>query len=102
MLEKGGPGLVSAVQEKGPNSVELVVEAPEGGWLVLADTWYPGWAAELDGQATKSYPANGTMRGLWVPAGEHSVTFSYRPITAPIGLGLTLVGLAAFAYLRRK
>jgi len=73
-----------------------------GGWLVLADTWFPGWAAELDGQAAESYPANGVMRSVWIPAGQHTVVFRYRPITVPIGLALTVFGLAAFAYLRRK
>ncbi|MFV1859711.1 MAG: YfhO family protein [Anaerolineales bacterium] len=101
-LEVGGLGVVMTLRDKGPNEVELAVEAPEGGWLVLADTWYPGWTAELDGRATESYPANGVMRSIWVPAGQHTVTFNYRPITVPIGLALTLVGLAAFAYLRRK
>ncbi len=100
--EVGGLGVVTALQDKGPNEVELAVEAPEGGWLVLADTWYPGWTAELDGRATESYPAYGVMRAVWVPAGQHTVNFSYRPTTVPIGLALTLVGLAAFAYLSRK
>ncbi|MFQ5923819.1 MAG: hypothetical protein ACE5M4_13335, partial [Anaerolineales bacterium] len=99
---EGGLGVVTALRDKGPNSVELTVEAPEGGWLVLADTWYPGWTTELDGQATESYAANGIMRAVWVPAGQHTVNFAYRPISVPIGLALSIVGLAAFAYLRRK
>jgi hypothetical protein len=100
--ERGGAGVVTSLRGQGPNSVELEVEVPEGGWLVLADTWYPGWIAELDGQSTDSYPANGVMRSVWVPAGQHSVAFHYRPITVPIGFALTALGLAALAYLRRK
>ena len=100
--ELGGAGLVTALRDQGPNAVELAVEAPEGGWLVLADTWFPGWVAELDGQATESYPANGVMRSVWIPAGQHTVVFQYRPITLPVGLALTIFGLAAIAYLRRK
>ena len=100
--EQGGTGVVTALRDQGPNAVELAVEAPEGGWLVLADTWFPGWVAELDGQVAESYPANGVMRSVWIPAGQHTVVFQYRPITVPIGLALTVFGLAAFAYLRRK
>ncbi len=99
--EQGGVGVVTALREQGPNVVELAIEAPEGGWLVLADTWFPGWVAELDGQVTESYPANGVMRSVWVPAGQHTVVFRYRPITVPLGLALTIFGLAAFATLRR-
>ncbi len=100
--EQGGAGIVTALRDEGPNKVELAVEAPEGGWLVLADTWFPGWVVELDGQATESFPANGVMRSVWIPAGLHTVVFQYRPITVPVGLALTVFGLAAFAYLRRK
>ena len=100
--EQGGAGVVTALRDQGPNAVELAVKAPEGGWLVLADTWFPGWVAELDGQAAESYPANGVMRSVWIPSGQHTVVFQYRPITVPIGLALTVFGLAAFAYLRRK
>ncbi len=100
--EQGGAGDVTALRDQGPHSVELEVEVPGGGWLVLADTWYPGWIAELDGQSTDSYPANGVMRSVWVPAGKHSVAFHYRPITVPIGFALTALGLATFACLRRK
>ena len=100
--EQGRAGVVTALRDDGPNKVELVVEAPEGGWLVLADTWFPGWVAELDGEATASFPANGVMRSVWIPAGQHTVVFRYRPITVPVGLALTVFGLAAFAYLRRK
>lgn len=100
--EQGGAGVVTALSDKGPNIVELVVEAPEGGWLVLADSWFPGWVAELDGQATEIFPANGVMRSVWIPAGQHTVVFQYRPIALPIGLALTVFGLAAFVYLRRK
>jgi hypothetical protein len=100
--ERGGAGVVTAIHDQGPQSVELAVEAPEGGWLVLADTWFPGWIAELDGQATDIYPGNGVMRSVWVPAGQHTVAFHYRPITVPIGFALTALGLATFAYLRRK
>ena len=100
--EQGGAGIVTALRDEGPNKVELAVDAPEGGWLVLADTWFPGWVVELDGQATESFPANGVMRSVWIPAGQHTVVFRYRPTTVPVGLGLTVLGLAAFAYLRRK
>jgi hypothetical protein len=100
--EQGGLGVVTVLRDQGPNVVELAIEAPEGGWLVLADTWFPGWAAELDGETTESYPANGVMRSLWIPAGQHTVVFRYRPITVPVGLALTIFGLAAFAILRRK
>jgi hypothetical protein len=100
--EQGSLGVVTAIRDQGPHSVALEVDAAQGGWLVLADTWFPGWVAELDGQSTESYPANGVMRSVWVPAGQHAVAFHYRPITVPIGLVLTVLGLAAFAYLRRK
>jgi hypothetical protein len=100
--QSGGSGVVSLIQDVGPNVVTMEVEAPNGGWLVLADTWYPGWSAEIDGQPTESYPANGVMRAIWIPAGQHTATYRYRPLSAPVGLALSVAGMAAFVFLRRK
>ena len=98
----GGEGIVSSLHDESPNEVALTVEAPVGGWLILADTWYPGWATEIDGQPVQSYPANGVMRATWIPPGDHTVSYRYNPIVLPIGLSLTIIGLAALAYLRRR
>lgn len=97
----GGAGLV-AVDDRGPNRVRILVQSADGGWLVLADTWYPGWNAYLDGQPADSYPADSTFRAVWVPAGSHEVVFRYQPRVLELGVALTGLGLVALALLLRR
>ena len=98
----GGKGVVVEVRDDGPNRIEMIVDAPQGGWLVLADTWYPGWEAAVDGVPTESYPANGAFRAVWVTSGRHAVTYQYRPISVPVGFALSALGLLSLAILYRR
>jgi hypothetical protein len=59
--------------------VRVEVEAREAGWLLLLDSYYPGWRAEVDGSPAEIYRANGFFRAVRVPAGKHLVSFSYFP-----------------------
>jgi len=64
------------------HEVSISVNADRAGVLVLADTWYPGWAASLDGEPVDIMRADVAFRGIEVPAGEHTVVFSYEPFWA--------------------
>lgn len=86
-----------------PLRVTVRVRCEQPGWLVLADTWYPGWRATLDGRQTKLYRADGVLRAAQVPAGEHHVTFVYLPkiviagaaFSFAAGCGLVLASIRA-------
>lgn len=84
------------------NRVELTAAMPKPGFVVLADTYYPGWQATLDGEKTTIYRANSILRAVYVPAGQHTIIFTFRPPDFLIGLGisgLTLV-ICMFVILR--
>jgi hypothetical protein len=76
------------------NEAEMKVRAPRAAVLVFSDSYYPGWAADVDGVATPVYRANVTQRAVVVPAGEHVVRFRFKPTTVVAGLWVTLVSLA--------
>ena len=59
--------------------VVIKVKARQSGWLVLLDTYYPGWKAYLDGREVKIYRADGFFRAVEVPEGEHIIEFVYFP-----------------------
>jgi uncharacterized membrane protein YfhO len=63
------------------------------GYVVLADTSYPGWQATVDGTANMLYAANGLFRTVFVPSGAHRVRFAYTPRALYRGLAITLVTL---------
>jgi len=59
------------------------------GLLVLADSYYPGWKAFVDGSETKIYRPNHVMRAVFLPAGRHRVEFRYEPLSFKIGVAIT-------------
>ena len=85
------------------------VTAPADGFLLVADTFYPGWTVSIDGRAAPLYRANIAVRGVPVPAGTHDVRFAYEPpglaqgarISA-VAFGLLLVWTAGAAYSARR
>lgn len=85
-------GEVRLVDED-PCRLDLIVEAPESGILVVADTNYPGWRCAVDGQETTIRAAHGVFRGVRLPPGQHRVEFVYQPRSFQIGLALSAVGL---------
>ena len=74
---------------------EVVVEInnPVPGFLVLSDTYFPGWEAELDGQPTRILRANYLVRAVALEPGEHRIVFTYRPWPWRIGRDVSLVSL---------
>jgi hypothetical protein len=89
-----GPGTVS-LQEVQEDALRLRVNAQQSAMLFLADLAYPGWKAYVDGQETPIYRANYLFRSVFVPTGQHTVEFVYRPRSFRLGLLLTLVGTVA-------
>ena len=41
--------------------------------LVVNDSYFPGWIAQVDGQDTPLYRADGNFRAVVVPVGDHTV-----------------------------
>lgn len=93
-----------SIEAETPNSVLVRVDSPQPGWLVLADVWYPGWRAEVDGAARPVYRADYLFRAVQVSAGKHTVSFSYRPYSFWLGAAVSLLGWAGWlwAFTRRR
>ncbi len=62
-----------------PDRLIFNITADNSGWLVLADTWYPGWQATVDGDQSPLYRADSIFRAVYVGAGSHQVEIKYRP-----------------------
>ncbi|MGD8814013.1 MAG: YfhO family protein, partial [Anaerolineales bacterium] len=80
-----------------PGAIEIEVRAEQATWLVLSDTWYPGWRAFVDDGETEIHRADYLFRAVHVPAGEHLVVFRYEPLSVRIGLILSALGCLAVA-----
>ena len=76
-----------------PEQVEIRTKSDAPGLLVLADSYYPGWTALMDGEPAPVLATNYLFRGVPVPAGEHSVVMHYRSAGWERGLLVALFGL---------
>ncbi len=92
-----------------PERVEVQTRSPRAGFLVLSDTYQPGWVAEVDGQESPVLVAHLALRAVAVPEGEHRVRFAYRPASLRWGartsfaaLALLVVWVAVTAYRARR
>ncbi len=99
-------------------TAEILVDQPEhitvrthtsgAGYLVLADSWYPNWEVTVDGNAASLYRANGWMRGVPIPDGEHVVEFSYSNRNVKFGgiisavAALLILLFVLFSTIKRK
>ncbi|MEW5739164.1 MAG: hypothetical protein AB1938_09575 [Myxococcota bacterium] len=79
--------------EPSPEEVHQFVEACAGGYLVLADAWYPGWVVAVDGVPAEPVRAWGFLRAVRIDAGRHEVVWRYRPASVTVGAIITLAAL---------
>jgi hypothetical protein len=99
---------VARVVRREPTEVEIETRTTADTVLVTSDLYYPGWSAEVDGDERRVLRADGFLRAVEVPAGEHTVTMSYRPThwTAAVLLSgtavLAIVAGGAVALVRRR
>jgi uncharacterized membrane protein YfhO len=63
--------------------------------LVAAGQMTAGWQAAVDGESAPVYRANRLTRGVVLPAGEHRVTFRYRPWPLYLGACISTFTLLA-------
>jgi len=104
-----GMGTVT-VEEKSLQSLILKTDNPGNGFLIVSEVYYPaGWSVYMDGEEKlEMYEANELIRGIPVPAGQHTLTFVYEPSSVRTGFRLTLLsalivlGLAAFLIFQNR
>jgi len=66
----------------------------DGEWLVLTDSFYPGWTVSVDGEERPLEVANFFFRGVPLEPGDRNVVFSYRSRPFEHGRLISLISLA--------
>ena len=98
-LGRGAPAALGADETRivsiAPGRIEVAHRSQRAGYLLLLESWFPGWQARVGDEVAPTIQANVSFQALPIAAGEHSVTFEYVPTYRAAALGFT--GLAALA-----
>ncbi len=85
------------------NEVQMDVLSEQLGWLVFSQNHYPGWQARINAIKTEIFAANFVLQAIRIPAGAHTVTFTYEPFSFTLGWLVSLSSLIlALWIIRRK
>lgn len=75
-----GPGIAALIQRYEPGTVVVETRHPSGGYLVLTDSYFPGWRVFVDREPRELLKVKSTnFRAVYVEGGAHTVTFEYVP-----------------------
>ena len=82
---------ISLVKYK-PNYLKYKTQNNAKGLAVFSEIYYPkGWIATIDGKEAPIFRVNYTLRGLEIPAGNHTVEFKFEPQVVQTGSTIVLV-----------
>jgi len=74
------------------NSIVVDYTSDNAGWIVIRQNWFPGWEAILDGkEALTIENVDYLFQGVIVPAGKHSIEFTYKPKSFFTGLFFSII-----------
>jgi hypothetical protein len=84
-----------------PKHIVLQAKAAGDSVLLLNDRFGADWNVYVDGQLRKLLRCNFIMRGVEVPAGQHTIEFKFEPPIRSlyVSLAALVVGILLAAYL---
>jgi len=75
-------------------NMKIHTESTTDGFFVIADVYYPGWEAYVNGNAVEIYKADYIFYAFRLPSGQNDIEIVYRPKWFYIGSilsGITIV-----------
>ncbi len=76
-----------------PDHLKYSVSGPSEQLAVFSDIWYgpnKGWQAYIDGKEAPHFRADYVLRGMRIPAGDHTVEFKFNPSSYRTGEMISL------------
>jgi uncharacterized membrane protein YfhO len=92
----------------GAQHVDIATDLDRPALVVLSDSYDEGWKPEVDGKPADALRANYVYRAVRVPAGRHTIEWSYRPVSFTLGIVTSSLSLSVFlllagaAFIRRR
>ncbi|HET6401848.1 MAG TPA: YfhO family protein [Candidatus Kapabacteria bacterium] len=85
------------LSQTGKNILSFTASSHDSAYLILTDTYYPGWKATVDGIPTPVLRCNYAMRAVLLPPGSHTVEMRFAPTSFRIGVWISLATLFVLA-----
>lgn len=85
------------ISRPSPSTIDFQIDAPEDGYAVVCETYYPGWRATVDGRNAPVMHANYLFKAIAVSRGHHTVRLDFQPRSFIIGIAMMICGLILFA-----
>ncbi len=80
-----------ALTEYRPDYLKYESNNPNLGFAVFSEMHYPnGWKVSIDGKSAEHYRVNYALRGLRIPSGQHTITFTFEPEVVEMGSKIAL------------
>ena len=92
-----GPS-TAVVRKIGDGSFTIDVATAGGGFLVLSETFYPGWKARIGDRILPVYRTNVSLQGVAVPPGRHVVEFELISTTLRAGAVVSILALVVLLF----
>ena len=73
------------------NQIHLKSSSNSDGYLLLSESYYPGWHAYIDNVEVPILKADFLLRAIPLPAGEHKISFIYRPNSFILGASISVI-----------
>ncbi len=80
-----------------PGELHISVDSRGERLLVVGESFYHGWQAQVDGRPVEVLRVHGDFMGCLIEPGRHEVHLCFRPASLVWGKRLTLAGLAGIA-----
>jgi hypothetical protein len=89
----------ASIAEYETNRIELNTSTEAPGLLMLSEIYYPAWKAYVDDQPVPVGIADGLLRSVAIPAGQHTVELRYESRALQVGIVISVVAYLALAAL---
>ncbi|MCE9572265.1 MAG: hypothetical protein K8W52_03845 [Deltaproteobacteria bacterium] len=93
MLATTTTPVAATLDSYAPDAIDLTIDAPAPGLVVLNESAYPGWEVSVDDDDATALRADYLLRAVIVPAGRHAIAWRFHPTHARPLFALYLLAL---------